>query len=164
MKLFALFLILALSACGESMDRQNRLKTYGSAKGLPHWPAESEELPLVQGTVAQGELQRERVLDVPPAVSLSLLERGHQRYDIYCAACHGLSGGGDGIIVARGFPGPKPFESPDQLKLPAKALVDAISNGYGKMYAFSDRVEPRDRWAIAVYIRALQLAARGKKT
>jgi mono/diheme cytochrome c family protein len=156
----ALILVLALAGCDESMDSQNRLKTYGTSQGTSHWPSKGEALPLVQGTVAQGQLERERETTEPPAVSLALLRRGEERYDIYCSACHGLTGAGDGIVVARGFPRPRPFSDPRIAGASAKALVAAIGNGYGVMYSFSDRVDPEDRWAIVAYIRALQLADR----
>ncbi|HEY1708588.1 MAG TPA: cytochrome c [Rhizomicrobium sp.] len=157
-KCIALLVVLALAGCDESMDEQNRLKTYGSAPGISSWPAEGEALPLAKGTIPQGALERDAALRNPPPVSLALLQRGRQRYDIYCSACHGLTGAGDGIVVARGFPKPKPFDDPAILRVSAKHLVDVIGQGYGVMYSFSDRVDPKDRWAIASYIRALQLA------
>jgi mono/diheme cytochrome c family protein len=161
--LAALALVLALAACDESMDRQNRMKTYGPSDGTSGWPAEGEALPLVEGTVAQGALERERQVAVPPPVSLALLRRGRDRYDIYCAACHGLTGAGDGIVVARGFPKPAAFTDARVMRASARHMVDVIGQGYGVMYSFSDRVDPRDRWAIVAYIRALQLAARHGK-
>jgi mono/diheme cytochrome c family protein len=158
-------LLFALAACDESMDEQNRLKTYGSAAGTANWPSAQEALPLVQGTVAQGALARDRETMTPPPVSLALVRRGRERYDIYCSTCHGLTGAGDGIVVARGFPKPKSLDDPQLMQAPAKDLVDAIGHGYGVMYSFSDRVDPKDRWAIVAYIRALQLAAKnGKKS
>ncbi|MGN6517732.1 MAG: c-type cytochrome [Rhizomicrobium sp.] len=162
-RLCALLLLFALAGCDESMDKQNRLKTYGSGPGISSWPAEGEALPLVKGTVPQGALEREREIDQPPPVTLALLQRGRQRYDIYCSACHGLTGAGDGIVVARGFPRPKPFSDPKVMSDTARQLVAAIGRGYGTMYSFSDRVEPKDRWAIAAYIRALQLAGKEGK-
>jgi len=162
-KLCALLLLFALAGCDESMDKQNRLKTYGSAPGISSWPSQGEALPLVKGTVAQGSLAREQAIAQPPPVTLALLLRGQQRYGIYCSACHGLTGDGDGIVVARGFPKPKPFNDPKIMRDTAKQLVDVIGNGYGTMYSFSDRVDPKDRWAIAAYIRALQLADKGAK-
>lgn len=154
----AILLVFTLAACGESMDHQNRLKTYGPAHGLPSWPGKGEALPLVRGTVAQGAMKRDWETANPPPVSLALLHRGQERYDIYCSVCHGLTGAGDGIVVARGFPKPKPFSDPHIMRAPAKELIAAIGQGYGVMYSFSDRVEPKDRWAIAAYIRALQFA------
>src|SRR3954466_12174853 len=100
-----LLLAVMLTGCGESMDQQNRTKTYGDAKGLP-WQAEGEALPLVDGVVAQGALQLRQDREHAPPVSRSLLARGRERYEIYCAPCHGLAGGGDGFIVQRGFPKP----------------------------------------------------------
>jgi mono/diheme cytochrome c family protein len=163
MRKIALFLFLfALSGCDESMDRQNRFKTYGSAEGVPWWPAPGEALPRVPGTVAQGDLEREAEIAAPPAVSLALLQRGREHYDAVCAPCHGLTGAGDGIIVARGFPKPSPLDDQRLMRAPARHLVDVIGQGSGRMFSFSDRVEPRDRWAIVAYIRALQLADNGK--
>lgn len=156
-RIVSVLLLLALAGCGESMDRQNRLKTYGKA-AIAGWPAEGEALPLVQGTVSQDDVAREQALATPPPVSPALLARGRQRYDIYCAACHGLTGAGNGVVVARGFPAPEGFNDPRLMQASARHLVDVIGRGYGVMYAFSDRVEPQDRWAIAAYIRALQLA------
>ncbi|HEX3946027.1 MAG TPA: cytochrome c [Rhizomicrobium sp.] len=153
-----MLLLFALAACGESMDHQNRLKTYGLAQGTSAWPGKGEALPLVKGTVAQGATARERETAKPPPVSVALLHRGQERYDIYCSVCHGLTGAADGIVVARGFPKPKPFSDPQLMQAPAKELIAAIGQGYGVMYSFSDRVEPKDRWAIVAYIRALQLA------
>jgi mono/diheme cytochrome c family protein len=87
-----------------------------------------------------------------------LLQRGQDRYDIYCAACHGLTGAGDGIIVAHGFPRPASFSDLRLMQASARHLVDVIGDGSGVMYSFADRIDPRDRWAITAYIRALQLA------
>ena len=158
----ALLLVLLLTGCDESMDRQNRLRTYSSAAGMPNWPSVGEALPLVKGTVSQDDLERARRLREPPPMSLALMQEGRIRYDAYCAACHGLTGAGDGIIVARGFPQPAPFNDPRLMQASAPHLVDVIGKGFGRMFSFSDRVEPTDRWAIVAYIRALQLADSGK--
>lgn len=161
-RLAVLLILLVLAGCDESMDHQNRFRTYGSAAGMPGWPSEGEALPLVTGTVAQSDRERLQEISEPPPVSLALLQEGRQRYDIYCAACHGLTGAGNGIIVARGFPRPLPFDDPSLMQASARDLVEVIGQGYRRMYAFADRVEPHDRWAIAAYIRALQLAHSGK--
>jgi mono/diheme cytochrome c family protein len=153
-------MLIMLSACDESMDKQNRLKTYGPAPGISGWPAQGEALPLADGTVPEGSVERDREIQNPPTVTFALLQRGRQRYEIYCAACHGLTGAGDGIVVARGFPRPKPFDDPTIMRASSKQLVDTIGQGFGVMYSFSDRVEPTDRWAITAYIRALQFADR----
>jgi mono/diheme cytochrome c family protein len=153
----ALIFLLALAGCGESMDHQNRLKTYGAAP-FPGWPAAGEALAPVPGTVARGALARDAAIAHPPQVNIALLQRGRERYGIYCAPCHGLTGAGDGIIVARGFPRPASFEDAGQMGQSAQHLMAVIGQGHGTMYGFYDRVEPADRWAIVAYIRALQLA------
>lgn len=161
-RLALLVLLLGLCGCDESMDRQNRLKTYGSAKGVADWPAEGEALPRVPGTIAQGDLQRLAEIATPPAASLALLQQGRVRYDVFCAPCHGLTGAGDGIVVARGFPKPPALAEARLMQATARHLVEVIGQGSGRMFSFADRVEPRDRWAIVAYIRALQLADAGK--
>ncbi len=92
----------------------------------------------------------------PPPVTEALLRRGQQRFDIYCAVCHGPTGYGDGIVVQRGFPAPPSYHSDRLRQVPIQHFYDVITNGYGAMYAYAQRVAPADRWAIAAYIRALQ--------
>lgn len=96
----------------------------------------------------------------PYPVTLALLQRGRNRYDIYCAGCHGLAGEGNGMIVQRGFPRPLSYLDDRLLRATDAALAHAISDGYGVMYPFGDRVDAHDRWAIVAYIRALQLSQR----
>ena len=157
-----LVLLVVVSGCGESMDQQNRLKTYGQQKPRD-WPGPGEALAPPPGTVSQDALAYDVALAHPPKATLALLERGRQRYDIYCSACHGLTGGGDGMVVAQGFPAPAAFGSPGQMALSGRQIVDTISHGYGRMYDFADRVEPQDRCAITAYIRALQLADKSQR-
>jgi len=94
----------------------------------------------------------------PPKLTLSLLQRGQERFRIYCAPCHSELGDGDGMIVQRGFPHPPTYHSDQLRQAPTQHFVDVMTNGYGIMYSFADRVSPTDRWAIAAYIRALQLS------
>ena len=75
---------------------------------------------------------------------------------MFCSPCHGLSGNGDGMIVQRGFPAPPSYHIARLRSAPAQHFFDVISNGYGVMYAYASRVDPRDRWAIVAYIRSLQ--------
>jgi mono/diheme cytochrome c family protein len=101
------------------------------------------------------------------------LERGRERFNIYCAVCHGETGAGDGMIVQRGFIRPPAFyplavhqrTDPDLyhrelnlLTVPPGYIVDKITNGYGAMYSYASRVAPADRWAIAAYVRVLQIS------
>ena len=94
----------------------------------------------------------------PYPLSMALLERGHERFDIYCAPCHGPLGDGDGYIVRRGFPAPPSFHIERLRNAPDRHFVDVLTYGYGLMYPYADRVSPSDRWAIVTYIRALQLS------
>lgn len=123
--------------------------------------------PVVEGTVAQGQyheddpLYRVKVDDqfvtkLPLEVDRALLERGQERFEIYCAACHGRSGDGDGMIVRRGFKRPPSFHSDELRKRPAGHFFDVITHGFGVMPRYAVQIEPRDRWAITAYIRVLQ--------
>lgn len=92
----------------------------------------------------------------PPPVTLALLQRGQQRFHIFCTPCHSEIGDGHGMIVQRGFPAPPSYHIERLRRAPVAHFYDVITNGYGAMYSFAYRVQPADRWAIAAYIRALQ--------
>jgi len=98
------------------------------------------------------------VAQLPVKLTLPLLQRGQERYDIYCAVCHGATGDGQGEVVQRGYPAPPTYHSDRLRNAPIGHFYDVITNGYGVMYSYASRVEPDDRWAIASYIRALQLS------
>jgi mono/diheme cytochrome c family protein len=94
----------------------------------------------------------------PFAVTKEVVERGQQRFNVFCSPCHGLAGDGDGMIVQRGFRHPPSFHD-DRLRTAAVGhYFDVITNGFGVMYPYGYRVPPADRWAIIAYIRALQLS------
>jgi mono/diheme cytochrome c family protein len=95
-----------------------------------------------------------------PPVDLALLRRGRQRYEIFCAPCHGLAGDGDGEVAQRGFPAPPSYHQPRLRSAPDEELYAAIRDGYGVMPAYGDRLGEADRWAVVAYLRALQLARR----
>jgi mono/diheme cytochrome c family protein len=92
----------------------------------------------------------------PPPLTEALVERGRQRFNIFCAPCHGAAGYGDGMVVQRGFPAPPSYHIPRLRDVPVQHFYDVITRGYGVMFSYADRVPPADRWAIAAYIRALQ--------
>jgi mono/diheme cytochrome c family protein len=141
---------LALAGCDDDLSSQNKDKTWHAAQAPPNgltWP-----LTPPDGMVARAASA------APPALSLALLQRGRERYDIACAPCHAATGAGDGMIGERGFPAPPPLDEPRIVAAPTQHYVDVIANGYGIMFSFAERVAPRDRWAIAAYIRALQHA------
>lgn len=94
----------------------------------------------------------------PYPITLQWLRHGQQRFDIYCAPCHGPNGDGDGFIVRRGFPAPPSYHLDRLRAADDRHFFDVISHGYGIMYPYADRLSPQDRWAVIAYIRTLQLS------
>jgi mono/diheme cytochrome c family protein len=94
----------------------------------------------------------------PPPLTLALLQRGQQRFRIYCTPCHSELGDGNGMVVQRGFPHPPSYHIDRLRQAPTQHFYDVITDGHGVMYSFAGRVAPSDRWAIAAYIRAVQLS------
>jgi hypothetical protein len=125
--------------------------------------------PLVEGTVARGHLRIDEQLytgkvngvDVdtfPFPVTRAVLERGRERFNIFCSPCHDRTGSGNGIIPQRGFRHPPSYHIDRLRKAPVGHFFDVITNGFGAMYSFASRIAPRDRWVIVAYIRVLQLS------
>ena len=108
----------------------------------------------VPGTVARGA-PNEPVAQ-PATITQAMIDRGQERFDIFCSPCHGLSGDGRGMIVQRGFPKPPDLAIERLRKAKAHYLYDVITRGHGVMYGYGDRVPPADRWAVVAYLRALQ--------
>jgi mono/diheme cytochrome c family protein len=100
------------------------------------------------------------VATIPHELTPEMLERGRERYTIYCAPCHDHVGTGLGPIVQAGLrnPAPPTFHSERLRDVPDGYLFDVMTNGFGAMYSYKDRVSAQDRWAIAGYVRALQLS------
>ena len=129
-----------------------------------------DSIPAAQGELAgpsSGRLGRTEAAPAasssggnPYPVTLAQLQRGRNRYDIYCAPCHGLTGAGNGMIVQRGFPQPLSYLDARLLQASDADIERSIRDGYGLMYPFAGRVDAQDRWAIVAYIRALQLSQR----
>lgn len=142
MKRAALLLTLALLSGCDDMLVQPYAKLYDPEAGRVQPVAEA--VPWQDAPVA------------PPPLTLALLQRGQQRFRIDCTPCHGELGNGDGMIVQRGFSPPPSYHSARLREAPTQHFYDVITHGYGAMYSFAGRVAPRDRWAIAAYIRALQ--------
>ncbi len=127
--------------------------------------------PLVEGTIARGQLghttdpfhtgrdaEGMAVARAPMKLDAAVLLRGQERYNIHCSPCHGQTGVGDGMIFQRGFPKPGNLTE-DRLRAVADGhIFDVITNGFGKMLPFGSRIAPEDRWAIVLYVRALQLS------
>jgi mono/diheme cytochrome c family protein len=93
----------------------------------------------------------------PIPVTKELVLRGKERYEIYCSACHGMTGHGDGIIVRRGFRRAASFNDDRLRQAPVGHFFDAITNGWGAMPSYAPQIPVQDRWAIISYVRALQL-------
>jgi mono/diheme cytochrome c family protein len=99
-----------------------------------------------------------RLATNPLPIDRPTLERGHERFDIYCSPCHSVAGDGDGMVARRGFPHPPSYHTERLRNAPDAHFYSVITNGYGMMYSYADRIAPADRWAIVAYIRALQLS------
>jgi mono/diheme cytochrome c family protein len=147
-------LLPVLAAC-QKMESMPRYNTYAEA---PLLPGGSEAQPEVAGTVAREESLAPRPQSIPGPVTAAMLERGQQRFNIFCAPCHSPAGDGDGMVVRRGFPRPPTFHQASLRRAPDSHFYDVITNGYGAMFSYASRVSPADRWAIIAYIRALQLS------
>lgn len=145
---------LLLAGCGDAnMYMQKKTLTWDRNDVLPNKTA--MQLPVV-GTVPRDEPYQP--VAQPQTITAALVERGHEQFDIFCTPCHGLNGAGDGMIVQRGFPRPPNFTDDRLMKAKAQLFYDTMTNGKGAMYSYADRVAPADRWAVAAYIRALQLS------
>ncbi|HXW62559.1 MAG TPA: cytochrome c [Candidatus Acidoferrales bacterium] len=166
---FGVFLML-LAGCRLDMQVQ--------PKYLPDQPTSffsdgrSERQP-VPGTVARGQLRidelfytgRENGVAVdkfPFSITRADLERGRERYNIYCTPCHDYTGSGRGMIVERGFPQPPSYHIQRLRDAPVGHFYEVITNGFGAMYSYAARIEPADRWRIAAYLRVLQLSENAK--
>lgn len=153
--LAALF-ALGLSACNQDMDKQPKYNEYKPANLFPNGSV-LQHAP--SGTVSREEYSREQNAK-KPAVTRTLLERGRERYDIFCSPCHAKTGDGYGRIVARGMPHPPSLDSDAMRNASDEHFYDVISNGRGMMFPLGYKIAPRDRWAIVAYLRALQLSQR----
>ena len=148
---------LLLAGCDLSMTEQPKYTPESPSK---FWANGTSARPIPANTVAQGDLAREAAAKNPPEVTLALLSRGQQRFDMFCTPCHGLSGYGDGMIVQRGFPHPPSLHTQRLRAADVRYFYNVQTKGFGVMYSYRDRVSEDDRWAIAAYIRALQLSQR----
>ena len=126
------------------------------------------ERPLLENTVARGSLADDALTvakdsnNFPLPITQELVERGEERYKIFCSPCHGLQGDGNGMIAMRGMKHPPSYHEERLRQVPNGYIYDVITNGFGAMYSYSAQVPPRDRWAIVAYIRALQLSRNAK--
>lgn len=170
-KIFSSFIVLVtvlvlLNACGNDMRDHSRYKPF---EKTPFFEDGRVVRPQVEGTVARGDLREDDALytgkidgkpieSLPVELTEGLLQRGRERFDIFCAVCHDRAGTGQGMIVQRGFKQPPSFHEERLRNIPVGYFYDVISNGFGTMSGYAGQITPEDRWAIAAYIRALQLS------
>ncbi len=122
------------------------------------------ERPAVENTVVRGSVQDDALFVpkdsnvFPLPINAELLQRGQQRYGIFCTPCHGIQGDGLGMVALRGMKHPPSYHQERLRQVPNGYLYDVVTNGFGAMYGYSSQIPPRDRWAIIAYLRALQLS------
>ena len=161
--------VLALAGCEKMMRNMYDQPRYKPMRESSLFPDGTSARPPVPGTVpaaigrlgtnqAEMEAKLDKAQNQPLPVTLQLLHRGQERFNIYCAPCHSPVGDGDGMVVRRGFPSPPSYHIDRLRNAPDRHFFDVMTNGYGVMRPYSDRVAPEDRWAIVAYIRALQLS------
>ena len=157
---------LSLAGCRSDMHVQPR---YNPLDQSEFFEDGRSARPAVPGTVARGELRIDEHLytgkvngvpvdSFPFPVTQKVLDRGRERYNIYCTPCHGYTGEGNGMIVQRGFPQPPSYHIDRLRQAPVGYLYGVITHGYGAMYSYAARIPPEDRWAVVAYVRALQMS------
>ncbi len=118
----------------------------------------------VENTVSRSSMDNDQLMVTkdsamfPMSINDALLERGQERYRIFCSPCHGIQGDGNGMIVMRGMKRPPTYHQDRLRQAPNGYFYDVITNGFGQMYNYASQIPPRDRWAIVAYVRALQLS------
>lgn len=163
----------ALVGCNTDMWRMPRQQAYDPSD---FYADGQSARPLVPGTIPRGYLRedgayytgavgRKLVTTIPMPLTKALLDRGQDRFDVFCSPCHGRLGDGNGMIANRGFSlkrQPGNYHTDRLRAMPVGHFYNVITNGYGTMFSYASRVEPQDRWAIAAYIRVLQMSQMGK--
>jgi mono/diheme cytochrome c family protein len=138
---------------GSSSGRSDPIMAQRPAGSAIAVGAQGGGVPIADAAAASGYAN-------PMSITLPFIIRGRDRYDVYCSPCHSRTGDGDGMIVRRGFPAPPSYHSERLREAPDSHFFQVISDGFGVMYPYADRITPEDRWAIVAYIRALQLSRR----
>lgn len=178
-------LAVVATACGQNvLGSDLYFEMFDDMRNQPRYePYERSEFfadgrssrPPVEGTVARGQLKDSDHLytgkidgklatTFPFPVTDTVMARGRDRFEIFCAPCHDMVGSGKGMVVRRGFKEPPSFHIDRLRQAPPGHFVDVMTIGFGAMYPYADRVSAEDRWAIAAYIRALQLSQHSAAT
>jgi mono/diheme cytochrome c family protein len=169
--LLAATVLLLLAGCRSDMQNQPYQRPLAESD---FYADKRAARPLVEGTVARGDQRADTYFYtakignedgnyMPFPVTAEVMQRGQQRFNIYCSPCHGETGDGNGMIVQRGLQRPPSYHAERLRKAPIGHFFDVMTNGYGRMLDYSQQVPPQDRWAIAAYIRALQLSQSATK-
>jgi len=157
-----------LAGCGLRLDMQDQPK-FKPLRENDFYSDKRSSRALIGGTVARGQLDADAYLNtgmmngkegdvMPFPVTPAVLDRGRERFNIYCSPCHSQLGDGNGMVVQRGFKRPPSYHIDRLRKAPIGHFFHVMSNGYGAMADYSAQVPVHDRWAIAAYIRVLQLS------
>jgi hypothetical protein len=160
-------LVLLVGGCRNEMYDQAKTKPLSEGEFFANG---QNARPIPNDTVARGFLREDKAMfagigrdgkfvsESPVPITRALMQRGHERFDIFCSPCHGKQGTGLGMIVQRGFQQPQSFHSDRLRQQPIGYFFDVMTQGFGKMSSYASQVPPEDRWAIAAYVRALQLS------
>jgi mono/diheme cytochrome c family protein len=157
---------VALVGCRQDM---HDAPSYDPLQGTTFFANGAASRPLVANTVARGQLRADEHLytgkingqvatEFPMPVTKAVLDRGQERFNVYCSPCHGRTGEGNGMIVQRGFRQPPSYHDERLRNAPVGYFFDVMTNGFGAMQDYSAQVTVPDRWAIAAYIRVLQVS------
>jgi len=158
-------LVLAVAGCGTTLrqDMANQPRQNPLSPAAFFQDGRSER-PLMENTVARGSLEDDALFvpkesnAFPLPLTRELLDRGQDRYNIFCSPCHGLQGDGQGMVTMRGMKHPPTYHQERLRNEPNGYLYDVVTNGFGAMNGYSAQLTPHDRWAIIAYVRALQLS------
>jgi mono/diheme cytochrome c family protein len=162
----ATLILVAAVGCRQDMHDQPKYTPYQPA---PFFVDQRSQRPPVEGTVPRGYLREDELLETgkingevasvfPFPIDEATLQRGRGRYDIYCSPCHSRTGDGSGMVVERGYRRPPSLHIDRLRSAPPGYIFDLITNGFGAMPDYASELRVRDRWAVAAYIRALQLS------
>jgi len=164
----AMLSVLALAGCQQKMGVQ---PFYEPLEENPMFEDKRASRPIEPGTVFRGDLRSDDALytgkvngqlvsEFPMTITEEIINRGENRFNIYCAPCHSKIGDGNGMIVQRGVSRPPSFTDDRLVTAPVGHIYDVITNGYGRMYSYNQQLPVADRWAITAYVRTLQFAGR----